>query len=357
MMIEWARVMDKLYLTGLSQLFTVVALSAAQKLGVATNSTHLDSSSFHVHGKYENNLPQVAFIKEKFNRENPHRGDVEETFAPNPIEITYGYSRDHRPDLKQFILDLICSGDGDVPLFLRVADGNEADKAVFAQVLCDFRNQLTLDTLMVADSALYSAPNLEQMKALKWLCRVPLTVKQAKLLVSQLNEKDFVKSAATGYCLAERTSNYGGIEQRWIVVESQARRESELRRLEKNLEKASKTVSKKLQNLGNQKFDNPQTAITSATQLAKNLKYHKLADIKVVELQPEPIKKASALAGNIIYKIQASLVRDQSGIDTETRCAGRFVLVHGGVNNPPAVKPKLLGGLREICIKRLADYF
>ena len=34
----------------------------------------------------------------------------------NPIEITYGYWRDHRPDLKEFILDLICSGDGDIPL-------------------------------------------------------------------------------------------------------------------------------------------------------------------------------------------------------------------------------------------------
>ena len=81
---------------------------------------------------------------------------------------------------------------GDVPLFLRVADGNEADKAVFAQVLCDFHKQLTLDTLMVADSALYTAPNLEQMKQLKWLCRVPVSVKQAELLVSQLTEKDFV---------------------------------------------------------------------------------------------------------------------------------------------------------------------
>jgi transposase len=26
--------------------------------------------------------------------------------SPIPIQITYGYSRDHRPDLKQFILDL-----------------------------------------------------------------------------------------------------------------------------------------------------------------------------------------------------------------------------------------------------------
>ena len=33
-----------------------------------------------------------------------------------PIEITYGYSRDRRPDLKQFLIDTICSGDGDVPL-------------------------------------------------------------------------------------------------------------------------------------------------------------------------------------------------------------------------------------------------
>ncbi|NEO12290.1 MAG: hypothetical protein F6J98_23785 [Moorea sp. SIO4G2] len=36
--------------------------------------------------------------------------------------------RDHRPDLKQFILDLMCSGDGDIPLYLRVADGNEVDE-------------------------------------------------------------------------------------------------------------------------------------------------------------------------------------------------------------------------------------
>ena len=29
--------------------------------------------------------------------------------------ITQGYSRDHRPDLKQCILDLIVSSDGDIP--------------------------------------------------------------------------------------------------------------------------------------------------------------------------------------------------------------------------------------------------
>jgi transposase len=151
------RVLDKLYTTGLEQLFTSIALGAAKKYGVSTQSIHLDSSSFHVHGKYELELPQVTFISGEVNPHDPKGSDAGETVASSPIEITYGYSRDHRPDLKQFILDLISSGDGDVPLFLRVADGNEADNAVFAKILGEFREQLTLDSLMVADSALYSA--------------------------------------------------------------------------------------------------------------------------------------------------------------------------------------------------------
>ncbi len=61
-----------------------------------------------------------------------------------PIKITYGYSRDRRPDLKQFMIDLIVSGDGDVPLFLKVGDGNEADKAVFVKSPENFKNKLTL---------------------------------------------------------------------------------------------------------------------------------------------------------------------------------------------------------------------
>ncbi len=53
-----------------------------------------------------------------------NQSDISSTncqISPVPIKITYGYSQGSSPDLKQFILDLICSGDGDVPLFFRVA--------------------------------------------------------------------------------------------------------------------------------------------------------------------------------------------------------------------------------------------
>jgi len=35
----------------------------------------------------------------------------------------------HRPDLKQFTMELICSGDGDIPLWMKMGDGNQSDLA------------------------------------------------------------------------------------------------------------------------------------------------------------------------------------------------------------------------------------
>jgi len=48
---------------------------------------------------------------------------------------------------------------GDVPLYLRLADGNEADKAIFAQLMSQFQQQWTFEQVqvMVADSALRQA--------------------------------------------------------------------------------------------------------------------------------------------------------------------------------------------------------
>ncbi|CAD5929046.1 hypothetical protein PCC9214_01158 [Planktothrix tepida] len=51
------------------------------------------------------------------------------------IKIVHGYSRDKRPDLKQFIIDMVGSGDGDVPFFFKIDDGNADDKSVFVERL------------------------------------------------------------------------------------------------------------------------------------------------------------------------------------------------------------------------------
>ena len=103
------RVMDKLYDYGLSKLFLLIALSAAKKYQINLEFSHLDSSSFSVHGQY--NRARVSEDKSTEKESEPNS-------EPIPITITHGYSRDHRPDLKQFILDLIGTGDGNIPVFI-----------------------------------------------------------------------------------------------------------------------------------------------------------------------------------------------------------------------------------------------
>ena len=69
---------------------------------------------------------------------------------------------------------------------MRATDGNESDKAVFGQILTQVKSQLQLDSIMVCDSALYSQDNLQLIKELKWITRVPMTIKKAKKLLVQV---------------------------------------------------------------------------------------------------------------------------------------------------------------------------
>ena len=305
------RILDKLYVTGLTPTFTAVALAAVKKFKISTNTCHLDSSSFHVHGEYQTQTLD--------NSEPVSNCDIEPTQKPSPISITYGYSRDHRPDLKQFLVDLICTGDGDVPLFLRVADGNESDAAVFGKILSEFKNQLKFDSLMVADSALYTAENLGLMTNLKWLSRVPAKVKLAKSLISRLRSEDLTASTIQGYKFSEQKSNYGGIEQRWLVVESEARRQSDHKRLDKKIQQAEKEASQKLRQLSTQEFACKPDALAAANQLYRTFKYHQLTEIKLQEVSTKARSGQS-------FTVQAILEVDAEAIATQKRQSGRFVL-------------------------------
>jgi len=73
---------------------------------------------------------------------------------------------------------------------------------------------------MVADCAIYTEQNIKLMSNIKWLSRVPLTIKEAKTLVTTLPESEFIQSKIDGYSSVEKKVSYAGIEQRWLVVQS-----------------------------------------------------------------------------------------------------------------------------------------
>ena len=77
-------------------------------------------------------------------------------------------------------------------LFLRVADGNEQDKVVFGEIAVEYKSMIDFETMIVADSALYTAKNFQLMSSIKWLSRVPLSLGKAKELVDNGEHPIFV---------------------------------------------------------------------------------------------------------------------------------------------------------------------
>ena len=314
------RVMDKLFIKGLDTIFFIIALKAAQKFGVSLSTSHLDSSSMHVHGQYNTSLPFVIFESQKVGNNQ----ELEELAVKSPkeITITYGYSRDHRPDLKQFIIEMICSGDGDIPIFLKLASGNQADSSCFGKIAVEYQKQLEVNSLMVADAALYTESNLKMMSELRWLCRVPLSIKAAKSLISTLAESEFIDSTIPGYKLASKIQNYAGIEQRWLVVQSQERKESDLHKLTQKITKAESKAVQDLKKLSQERFACVADAIKALSKLLKQFKYHQIHESTVTQVKSN--KKDTS--GEISYQISATVSQDESKINTELLSAGRFII-------------------------------
>jgi len=314
------RVMDKLFIKGLDTIFFIIAVKAAQKFGVSLSTSHLDSSSMHVHGQYNTSLPEVIFESQKV----VNNQELEEIAVKSPkeITITYGYSRDHRPDLKQFIIEMICSGDGDIPIFVKLASGNQADSSCFGKIAIEYHKQLEVNSLMVADSALYTESNLKMMSDLQWLCRVPLSIKAAKSLISTIPESELIDSTIPGYKLASTTENYAGIEQRWLVVQSQERRESDLRKLTQKITKAESKAVQDLKKLSPEEFACEADAMKALSKLSKQFKYHQIKEILVTQVK----SKTKDSPQEISYQISATVSQDESKINTEMVSAGRFII-------------------------------
>ncbi len=184
---------------------------------------------------------------------------------------------------------------------------------------------VNFETMIVADSALYTKNNLQLMSSTKWLSRVPLSLKQAKELVNNVDEKNLTHSTIEGYSWQEVESKYGGIEQRWLVVESQKRKESDLIKLSEKIEKENEKATKELNSLMKQKFTSSEGATEIAHQFAQSLKYHQLTEINL-EVTLEKVKRNQESSPSPKYQLTTSLEINQAQVEQWQKKAGRFIL-------------------------------
>lgn len=157
------RCLDAIHSYCCTTLYANIAPQICERLGLKPKTVHMDSTDFHLDGVYNSRLEEVG---------------------EHVVHIRQGYSRDHRPDLNQVVLNLIVDNKADIALHMAGLDGNTSDKTAFNETIRDHIGQLqavySID-YVVMDSAGYTQKTITDCgETIKWVSRVPDTLTESK---------------------------------------------------------------------------------------------------------------------------------------------------------------------------------
>lgn len=303
------KALDEIACYGSSKLFGELAFDVALENNLLSSLAHLDSTSMSVEGQYEVGSDDSV------------------------VKLTYGHSKDHRPDLKQVIMSLVVSGKSAMPIWMEPHDGNASDKATFCETIKkvrDFQKQLKdCPTFKwVADSALYHKDKLLKQADYLWLSRVPETIKEARALVEKSDSEIAWNEREKGYKTATFTSNYGDIEQRWLLIYSEKSYQREKKTVERKLKKSDEALEKKIRHLRNNIFSSEPEALKALKEISRKFPlYFFEHSIESVLRHTQAGRPKKNEVGELVgYKLNAKAVRDQEAIELLQNRKGRFIL-------------------------------
>jgi transposase len=192
------RCLDALFDYGLNKLFVQLAHKACERAGIDTKYWHVDSTNFSLEGDYKDDQTGV--------------------------KISKGFAKDKRFDLKQVTLGLITSYKTAIPRYMQAFDGNANDKQTLVTMIETFIGCFEAEDIgiFISDAGIYSADNISSpLKNTGWITRVPETIGLAKEWIEQTQMSDLQEfKNIPGYRFRAVPSLYGGVEQRWFVIES-----------------------------------------------------------------------------------------------------------------------------------------
>lgn len=306
------RTLDALYAYGVTPLFSEISRQSVKMLGLSPKAGYMDSTSFHTDGQYHHDHP-------------PNEDE-------KVIHITKGYSRDHRPDLNQVTLNLICESEGAIPVFMQAASGNSSDKTAFREMVNEhvssLQNHLGVEYI-IADSALYNEETLQSMGKQKlFITRVPETLNVAKALIAQM-DPDRMIPIDEDYSYQLVGSIYGHLPQRWLVIHSQQAVNRESKTLKKTLLRKTEKELQRFNQLKKREFACEEDALKAFKQLEATLEITKVLEVKVAPFNKydKPGKPAwDATPKKIIYRIQGTGASSIEKVKAEENKLGFFIL-------------------------------
>jgi len=302
------RTLDEVNTYGSDLLFSELALVVCRQEAIDQRFNHLDTTSFSLTGDYVPESDQQA------------------------IAITHGYSKDHRPDLKQAVLELMVSQDGGVPLMSKTWDGNASDSQIFqdrAKALLSTFAQSPTPRYLIADSKLYSKDNAAQLKPLGFITRIPDTRTFVSQVIRQALREDTWQALDDTTRYHRLELGHYGMAQRWFVICSEAATQ----RAEKSVSKAQKhefeAIDKQLFHLQARRFESQQSAQAALAALAESWRYHHVASTELSEHKRYAGKGRPSVTPPIkasAWQMQAKVRPNAEAIRQSKQHKGCFVL-------------------------------
>ncbi len=304
------RALDKIYQYGCEAFFSQVASSICQKIGLSTTFTSLDTTTFSVSGQYDRAADE------------------------HEIKLTHGYSKDHRPDLKQAVLELVASQDGGVPLMIKCWDGNASDSKIFqerAQKLIACFQQGQGPSYLVADCKLYQKHNIEMLSKLRFITRIPKTYREENELVRASIAKD-----GSGWIQLDEKNHYQEhqvehleLAQRWLVVKSKTASTRSEKAVDKQIAKEAKVAQKAIEKLMKQEFSCKEDAQRAFKESVKGWEYHQgeWVDTEVIEHYVKSGRPKKGMEPTkLSYKLKVRLISLPSAREASIEAGSCYVI-------------------------------
>ncbi len=179
------------------------------------------------------------------------------------------------------------------------------------------------------DGASYSQENLGALQGFSWVMRVPATLKEARALLRKELPQEAWRPLLPGYRGLEVESEYGGVRQRWLLVESQERARLAEEELNRRGARAEGEAQKVLGRLTARTFACEADARRALSEASARLPLHRLVYLGVKEERQwervgRPRKGEQPLA--VVYRLRARLEVDQEKLEEAGRGLGRFLL-------------------------------
>jgi len=318
------RVLDRLFEVGTQRIFSPLSVAAMDHFALTAKHVHFDTTSVNVCGDYTNT-------------------DGAHTTA----NITYGYSKDQRPDLKPFVLSLLCV-EGGIPIVGKHEDGNASDKAINQAVLGEVARHMREHGvaeeafIYVADSAMVTEANLA--RAGRFITRLPATYHACEQTILKAIDADDwaevggiaatsatkTRPAAT-YRVAEQSVELYGTAYRAIVVHSSAHDKRRQKRLERELSASLKAITAQAKACESKTLFCQADAQAAAQEaMDQPTPYHRLR-VRVVErpryARGRPKRDGVRTPIAIEYTLAAEILEDEPAIERRRKMVGGFVLL------------------------------